>query len=631
MGEIRHYGAVAGAAGQAQAAAAPVRLHWRLYRLYLIPVAVAVLIVAFAFGNQATPLSSTLVPEGFDGARAFALLKRMAAIAPGRAPGSSGDERLLGFVAGQLRSLGDAGDGGYALRRLDVDATTSLGGKRLEVLVARRPGSRSEAPILLVAHRDSAASAGDARAQLSGTAALLELASVLAGSETKHPVELVFSDGGSAGGGGISAYLHDLAPGRLDAALVLGDLAGEALRDPLVQPYSNALGSAPEALQRTVSAALRDALHSAPGAPGLLAQLAHLAFPLSVGEQGILDAAGVPAVSVGLAGESGTSAREAVSEGRLQAAGHGVLSAFYALDGTAEVATGANVGLALGERTLPGWALRLLIGSLLLAPLALSVDALVRLSRRGRQAGRWISLAISCALPIFGAAIVVKLLAAVGLLAAPGAPVPAEGLSLSAGAALTLALALLALLAGARLWWRGLAAPLLARAGGPSSGGVAALCVACLIAAIVWIVNPFAALLLIPALHIWPLVLDPELRPAARGGRIALALLPLLPLGLLLAYYAVALGFGPGSLLLSALLLLGGGQVGWGGALIWSLAFGLLATVVLAAAVSHPDRSGRGDGGATAGASSGRARRAGGARTAVREPAARLARAANRV
>lgn len=600
-----------------------MRLHWRLYRLYLLPIALAVLVAAFSLGDRAAPLHSTLVPEGFSGARAFALLHRMVALAPRREPGSLGQRRVLAFVRGDLRALGGAGSGGYAISVLHADATTSLGSRPLQVVLARRPGSSGAAPIVLVAHSDAVAR-GAAEAQLSGTAALLELASVLASSQTKHPVELVFSDGGSAGAAGTAAYLARAAPRPIDAAIVLGDLAGRTVGARFVQPFSNALGGAPEALERTVRDALARALGRPAPALGVPAQLAHLAFPLAVGEQGLIAAAGEPAVGVSLAGEGGPASGEPVSRARLEAAGQGVLSAFYALDDGGEVGRAHDTSVTIGERTIAEWALRLLIGSLLLAPLALSVDALVRVSRRGRDGGRWISLALSCGLPIFAAAVLVKLLAAVGLLAAPVAPVPGEGLVFSAGAALTLALALLALALGMRVWWRRLGARLLRRAGRPADGGVAALCVATALAVLVWIVNPYAALLLVPALHVWPLALCPERRPSARAGRLALALLPLFPLALLLTYYAATLRLGAGSLLLSGLLLLGGGQVGWGGALLWSVALGLLVTIALAAAAGpEADAFAVGDGSRPA--------RTPRSTPAPREPAGPIAGSANRV
>ncbi|HEY1687336.1 MAG TPA: hypothetical protein VGF95_00565 [Solirubrobacteraceae bacterium] len=560
-----------------------MRLNWRLYRLYLIPVAVTLMIAAFAFGNRPAPMRSTLVPEAFDGPHAFALLREMAALAPDPTPGSAGDQRLLGFIERQLRASGEAGRGGYSLRRLAVSAPTSLGKRMLTVLVAHRPGSTSAPPILLVAHRDALGGTRARQAQLSGSAALLEIALALANSETKHPLEIVFSDGGSAGNPGIAAYLESAFAGSADAALVLGDLGGQTLRRPLVQPFSDGFGGAPEALQNTVSASLGRALGLDAGAPSIASQLAHLIFPLTVDEEGALNAAGVPAVGIGLAGERGPAGDETVSRGRLESAGKAVLSAFYALDDGPEVPASPNHDLTFYGRTVPAWALRLLIGALLLAPIALCCDALVRLSRRREQAGRWISLSCSCAIPFFACAILVKLLAGVGLLSAPPGAAPAAALSFDAGAVVTIALAFAALALGLRAWWLLAARPLLQGARGAGSSGIAALATACIVAAIVWLFNPYAALLLIPGLHIWPLVLSADRRPGTRAARLALALGPLIPLGLVLLYYALALGLGPLQLLLSGTLLLGGGQVGWGAAVLWSLALGVLATVLLAA------------------------------------------------
>src|SRR5207302_6066281 len=105
-------------------------------------------------------------------------------------------------------------------------------------------------PIAILAHRD-AAGAG-ARAELSGTAALLELARVFAARETKRTIVLVSTSGGSGGDAGAAEFAtHER--GSFDAAIVLGDLAAAHERGPIVVPYSDGLGTAPLALQRTVS------------------------------------------------------------------------------------------------------------------------------------------------------------------------------------------------------------------------------------------------------------------------------------------------------------------------------------------------------------------------------------------
>jgi hypothetical protein len=68
---------------------------------------------------------------------------------------------------------------------------------------------------------------------------------------------------------------------------------------------------------------------------------------------------------------------------------------------------------------------------------------------------------------------------------------------------------------------------------------------------------------------------------------VALAVVPaLIPLALIALFYARSLGLGPVEMLSEGVGLVGGGYFGFGGTLLWSIAFGLLAalTVTLARA-----------------------------------------------
>jgi hypothetical protein len=571
------------ARGDGRAQPAQPQLNWRLYRLCLAPVLLALLIAAFAFSSPPAPLSSGLSPEAFEGARAFAQLRHMEGIAADRRPGSPGDRRLLAYVEGQLQALGSPGGGGYALRTVTASGRTAWGRRRQTLLIGTRAGSGSQAPIALVADRDSAVR-GDP-AQLSGAAALLELAAVLAQTETRHPVYVVFSDGGSGGGLQAAAELGSALGRRLDVAVVLGDLAGSANRAPFVQPFSSGLGGAPEILSGTVSGALRTQLGRDPGVPSLASQLSHLAFPLALGEQGQLNGAGVPSVAVSLAGERGTAAGEPVTEARLQATGRAVLSAFYALDQGPEVPRSPSAGLRLSGRVVPAWSIALLALCLLIAPLAVAGDALVRSTGRGDRVARWMLLATSCGWPLMLCAALVKGLAAVGILHAASNPVSAAALDFDAGSLVALLLAAAALALTLR-WWVRLPWGTAYLGPMPSSGvaGAGALGGSCLLALLIWLLDPYAALLLAPALHLWLLALCPRRAPRTRAGRATLVLAPaLLPLGLPIVFYMVALGLTPAQGVLEGMAIVGGGYVGWGGVLLWSTAFGLLAAVALAA------------------------------------------------
>ncbi len=556
-------------------------LNWRLYRLCLAPVVVALLICAFSLSTPPAPLSSTLAPEAFEGARAFAQLREMAAIAPDRRPGSRGDARLLRYLTAQLRAFGAPASGGYEVAVSDVPGETVWGSRSEPLLIARRAGSGSQAPIVLIAARDSA-SRGD-RAGLSGAAALLQLAGVLSQTETRHPVYVIFSDGGSGGDPAAARWLQSHLGGRIDAAIVLGSLASATLRTPLVQPYSTGVGAAPEALTRTVSSALGGELGIDPGAASLPSQLAHLAFPLAVGEQGPLDAAGIPAVTVSLAGERGPAVSEGVSEARLQAAGRAVLSAFYALDRGDAVSASPSAGLLLAGRALPEWAVALLALTLLIGPLVIACDGLVRLARRGERLSRWMLLPLSCAAPFLLCAASLSALAAVGLLDAPPSPLGATALRFDAGSALALVAGVATLVACWRLWRRLTPWARPARLTPPGVAGHGALASGCLLTLLVWLLDPYAALLALPALHLWPLAVCPERRPQGRGARLALALVPALaPIGLLIAFYAFSLGLDPAQALLEAMLMVAGGYVSFGGALLWSLASGAIVAIAIA-------------------------------------------------
>jgi hypothetical protein len=107
----------------------------------------------------------------------------------------------------------------------------------------------------------------------------------------------------------------------------------------------------------------------------------------------------------------------------------------------------------------------------------------------------------------------------------------------------------------------------------PDVAGLPMLLVLLGVCLIAWVEDPYTALLLVPALHLWLLIVSPELRPR-RLGSLALLALGLAPLVLLVAFYARQLGLGPGGVAWTGVLLLAGGHVGFGGAILWSLAFG---------------------------------------------------------
>lgn len=554
-------------------------LNGRLYRTAFVPFLLALAVAAFSLQRLPSPLGSTLAPEAFEKAPAMAQLGTLAEKFPQRRPGSRADQRMAGYVAEQIGNLGGTAGGGFALHSYRFAAQTIAGERTLTNVVATRPGSTAEAPIVIVAHRDAAS--GPARAELSATAALLELARVFSNSQTRRAIVLASTSGGSGGDEG-AAHLPEELGTQPDAAIVLGDLASAATRPPLVVPYSNGPGAAPALLQRTLQSAIAQQAGIAAGAPSGLAQLVHLIFPLSVGEQGVLQARGIPAVLIQASGEAGPAAHAAVSGERLEGLGRAVLSAVNALDTAPNVPRAAQGGIAISRQELPRWALSLLVLTLILPVLIAAVDGLARLRRRRVAVVPWARWTVSCAAPFFACALLAYLLGLLGAFGgAPGAPVLPRAMPFGTRAAIALLVTLLVLL----LAWAGWSS-LVRRLGwgtrpDPDAAGLATTLVAVGVALVAWIVNPLGALLIVPALHVFMGLSTPQLRPRRVLGSIGLLALAAAPLALVALYYATTLDAGPGAAAWGALLLLAGGYVGPGSALLWSLGFGCAAACLI--------------------------------------------------
>jgi hypothetical protein len=306
-------------------------------------------------------------------------------------------------------------------------------------------------------------------------------------------------------------------------------------------------------------------------------------FPMAVGEQGILDAQGLPAVLVQTTGERGPAPAGQVSMERLEGLGRSVLAGVDALDTAPDVPPAMETGLLLGPKTLPEWALRLLLGTLLLPPLVAGADGLARLRRRRQPVGRWTLWALSCSLPFLACVLLCWLLGRLGVIGAdPSVPAPPRALPFDASAGATVAVVALSFLLAWLLW--GVLLRRLGQAARPD-GEVAGLPVVLILSVLgtaVWLANPYTALLLLPAMHLWLALAAPELRPR-RPFAVGLLVLAAVPLIMLVLFYARQLGMGPGAVAWMAVLLVAGGHVGLGSAILWSVGFGCAAGATLLA------------------------------------------------
>ena len=552
-------------------------LNLRLYRASLLPVIAAV--VALAFAPAALPAAQiSPLPAGlFSAVRAQATLARLAATYAGHAPGSRGDDVLASSVANQLRA------DGLKVHTISAIAVTASGKRRIETVIATSAGQRSGSVVLLA---DRSAPGVSAEARLSGTAALLELARDLSPRGGPRTLTFVSSGGGIAG----AALAAAAVPRPVDATIVIGDLAGARAQPPLVVPWSGDGGMAPLSLQQTVDGALFSQLGAKAGRPGLIEELARLAVPLTVSDQGPFEDAGIPAVLVQQGGELGTRSAQ-VSIATLAGVGRAVLSATQALQHGADVSPASTRDVTIAANVVGGWTARLLFGLLILASALCAVDLLARARRRRTALAPWFAWALAWGLPFLVTGLYAKLLAWSGLLAhVPSGPVTSAAYPFRGGDALALisvlAVFVLACLARVRL----IGGPSLDEAAGASAGApVALLFLASLLAAALWLANPYTAALLALPLLFWVPVMAGEGYRSPGAGALWIAL-SLAPLGLVLAIEANSLGLGPIAFGWTWLLVFAGGEIGPGALLAFSLAGGL--ALAAAFVLVHPSTRG---------------------------------------
>jgi hypothetical protein len=216
---------------------------------------------------------------------------------------------------------------------------------------------------------------------------------------------------------------------------------------------------------------------------------------------------------------------------------------------------------------------------------------------------------LSACLPFVLVVLVVVGLRAVGAIdAAPPGPVGGDALTISGRAVAILAgLACLIGLGLAAWWWAGRrlfpAQPGQTAAAEPptnghthprvrprrpavrddaASPGAAAglLVVLCAITLVLWLGNPFAAALVVPALHLWLWIVAPERRLQAPWA-VLLFLAGLVPGALAAFYYAAALGLGAAPAAWNAVLMLAGGSMSVITAIEWSVVLGCVVSLAV--------------------------------------------------
>jgi hypothetical protein len=547
-------------------------LNPRIYRAAFLPVFVAVVVLAFSFKNEPASLSTNLAPAAFNGQAAFNQLQDLATHYQNRQPGSPGDNGL----ASRLTAILGSSPIGFKVSTQTFDAHTVDGTRQVETVIAEQPGS-SSGRIVVIAHRD--ALGRGAQADLSGTATLIELARVLAGRTLNRTLELI-STSSSTGLAGATQIAGALS-GPIDAVIVLGDMAGTRVAEPVVVPWSQGESLAPLQLRDTAAAAVRGEAGVAPGGTDLAAQFARLAFPLTLSEQGPFNARGIPAVLLSRAGERGPATSAPVSAPALTGFGRAALQTISALDAGPNIPP-PTAYLLFKQMTVPAWPIRLLVLALILPVLCAAIDGFARARRRGHTVGRWAGWVLAMALPFALASLFVVGLGAIGVIdtAAPGpvgagvAGVHAREIVAIVATALVLVLAMFPIRAF-------VVRRVDAQGDSDGAGGAAAvLLVMCAISLAIWATNPFAAALIVPALHLWMWIVAPEVRLRAPVA-LVLLLVGLVPVALVILYYANQFALGPLGLIWTGMLLIAGGGLGIPALLEWSIFAGCAVSVAV--------------------------------------------------
>ena len=562
-------------------------LDLRVYRAAFLPALLALFVVAFSLEGRPQPLRTRAIADAFDPNRAYGApnvrdsLLALGKTFPDRRPGSSGDAALADRVGEVMRAAG------FSVSRSTAPGRTVDGETELETVVGVRPGP-SNRRIVVLAHRDSLDSPG--LADLSGTAALLELARNfrttvpsgedvpedesgrprLVGRDLRKTLVLVSTSGGSGGGAGARAWARAQDPALIDGVLVLGDLASERWQKPWVVPWSNGRDLPPIGWQRTVAEAVRAEVGSDAGGARAVAQWARRALPLTVSEQGEVNRAGLPGVLLQISGERGPAADARVSRERFTQVGRAALRAVTALDEAGRAPRGSDAeapfagepdGIVTMRNVLPGWSIRVLVLCLLLPALLAALDAFFRARRHRLHAGAWMAWALAAGVAVPLSWVWLRILGITGALPAPRGPVLPADLPLSAGQVAALASVALAVVIGV-IAARALGAPGRRARGNAAAGaaGAAVGAIVCAVALLVWLVNPYAAALLLPAAHLWLFLGTPQTRLRGAWGWIALAA-GLVPIALVLVAEMAALQLGPLSLARLWLVATAGGHV----------------------------------------------------------------------
>jgi hypothetical protein len=514
----------------------------RLYRGAFLFLSLPLLILAFSIVRPG-PLPAPLLPPNFDGAATLDLAADLAKVAPDRSPESAGSLRGGQWFRDHMAP--------YALP-VTTDTwkanVPGIGTVTLRNLWAVAAGQSRDA-IVVMAHRDDTGVGPGANDNATGTAALVELARNYAQSSGRlvrsaHSIVFLSTDGGSFGSLGATRFVEH-APFHVVATINLDAIGGSGT------PRVVITGDTPRSPAATfVETAARRVLEQtgvAPRRARVIDQLIDLGFPFTLYEQGPFVAHGIPSLTLTTAGErppdAFTDRTDRLTDTRLTGMGRAAQQMIGSLDQGLELAQGTTSFVWAGDRIVRGWAIELVLFTLLIPFLVGVVDLFAHCRRRGisllpavrslrTRLGFWLFAGLAFyAFKVLGAW-------------PSGAPRPPNPASSVAGDWPVLALLALGVvvLAGWFVARHRLVPRRPIGADEQLAGETASLLTLGIVSLLVLATNPFALLFVLPALHAWLWL--PQVRSGKPPARAFVLLLGLTGPALILLSLGVRYGLG---------------------------------------------------------------------------------------
>ncbi len=508
----------------------------RLVRKTSVVVALAIAVLALTT-SHGDPIAAPALPSSFDGAAAFTLTTQLTRRFPSRVPGSPYDSEAAHWVSTTLAQYGlSTEDDVWHEHVPGLESPVEL--HNLTVVV---PGA-GRGVIAVVAHRDNNGVGAGANDNATGTAALIQLARAYttAGTTSTRPKPLhtlVFlsADAGAYGNLGARRFVEaSRFSGDVVAAIVLDGLGGR--EPPRLDIAGDGGRVAAPAFIRTAVARVVQQTGQPPHLPGVLRQLVDLGLPFAFGDQAPFLGRHISAVRLTTADDTGRSdlvdGLDRVSPGRLAKLGAASQNLLGSLDVGLELAQGSAPKVVVGNRTIRGWALELVLVSALLPFAAGVADLIARCRRLGIAlvpAFRALRRRLGFALWLW---VLLWLSAAAGFLpTGDGRPLPSAShdtplIGIAVGTALAVA--------GWFIARRRLTQARPVTAGEVLAGYVAGLAGLASVAAVTALLHPLALVFLLPSLYAWlwlPLPMRCFARDALYGVGLAGAVLVLVSVG----------------------------------------------------------------------------------------------------